>query len=46
MSGCDQKTITDKVFENLKGIHTLRMWGCNQETITDKTLKFYKGCKN
>jgi len=28
MSGCNQLTITDAAFVNLKGIHTLDMLGC------------------
>ncbi|GAH31918.1 unnamed protein product, partial [marine sediment metagenome] len=40
MSYCDQDTITDKAFENLKGIHMLNMSGCDQETIINDALKW------
>src|SRR3989338_6448328 len=37
------KSITDKAFEYLKGIHTIDMSRCNQNTITDKAFKNLKG---
>ena len=42
MTRCSQKTITDKAFENLQGIHTLNMESCDQKTITDKGLESLK----
>ena len=33
MSWCRQSTITDKAFENLQGIHTLKMVACNQKNL-------------
>ncbi len=33
--------INDKAFENLRGIHTLKMWGCPQ--ITDKAFENLRG---
>jgi hypothetical protein len=35
MRECNQPTITDAAFANLRGIHILDMRSCNQSTITD-----------
>ena len=42
MSYCDQKTITDKAFTNLKNLHTLDIRCCNKKTITNKTFENFK----
>ena len=41
MTGCTQ--ITDKAFENLRGINTLDMSGCT--TITDKAFENLRGIR-
>ena len=38
-----QRNITDKAFENLRGIHTLNMSWCDQQTITDKAFEHLQG---
>jgi len=43
MSFCDQSTITDAAFANLRGIHTLDMGYCIQYTITDAAFKHLLG---
>ena len=43
MKRCNQNTITDKAFINLRGIHTLNIFECNQKTITDKAFIHLKG---
>ena len=42
MSYCNQRTITDKAFSYLNGIHYLKMSHCNQNTITDKAFQYLK----
>jgi hypothetical protein len=38
MDRCNQETITDAAFENLREIHTLNMTGCTQKTITSSVF--------
>ena len=43
ISDCSQSSISDKAFENLRGIHTLDLSFCDQTTITDAAFENLRG---